>query len=345
MRRGNSLNKPRLGFLGVGWIGLNRMNAVIESGGAEIAALADPNPEAMERARSTAPCARVCGSLNDLLELDLDGVVIATPSALHATQSIAALRHGKAVFCQKPLGRNAGETSEIVAAARKADRLLGVDLSYRYLEGVRRMHERMRAGDIGTVFAANLVFHNAYGPDKPWYYHPGESGGGCVFDLGIHLVDLALWMLDFPEVTGCESRLFAGGKPIECSGERAEDFAIARLDLESGAVAGIECSWNLHAGRDAVIEASFYGDRGGLSVRNVNGSFYDFTAEMFRGTSRALLAAPPDNWGGRAILDWMGRLTEGGGFDPEIERLEPVATVLDALCGRTAAYRGELLAI
>jgi predicted dehydrogenase len=48
------------------------------------------------------------------------------------------------------------------------------------------------------VFAVDLVFHNAYGPDKPWFYDPELSGGGCVMDLGVHLVDLALWSLDFP---------------------------------------------------------------------------------------------------------------------------------------------------
>ena len=59
-------------------------------------------------------------------------MVIATPSAAHADQSIAALNAGKAVFCQKPLGRTGPEVAEVVAAARRADRLLGVDLSYRH---------------------------------------------------------------------------------------------------------------------------------------------------------------------------------------------------------------------
>jgi hypothetical protein len=57
-----------------------------------------------------------------------------------------------------------------------------------------------RRGRLGQPFAADLVFHNAYGPGKDWFFDPAQSGGGCVIDLGVHLVDLALWALDWPEV-------------------------------------------------------------------------------------------------------------------------------------------------
>src|SRR5579883_1602799 len=99
----------KLGFLGTGWIGLNRMKAMIASGDAVAAAICDPNPEMVQQARSLAPAAVEASSLEEMLALDLDGIVIATPSALHAEQCIMALEAGKAVFCQKPLGRTAAE--------------------------------------------------------------------------------------------------------------------------------------------------------------------------------------------------------------------------------------------
>src|SRR5690606_16375961 len=178
----------------------------------------------------------------DLLALDLDGVVIATPSAMHAEQATAALDRGFAVFCQKPLGRNAPETRAIVDAARRADRLLGVDFSYRFTEGLRAVRRLVRGGELGRVFAADVVFHNAYGPDKDWFYDRARSGGGCVIDLGIHLVDAALWLLDFPEVTVVTSQLFAGGQPLPPGAEAIEDYAIATLTLETGAVVRLACS-------------------------------------------------------------------------------------------------------
>src|SRR5215218_9099775 len=106
----------------------------------------------------------------EALDLAPDGIVIATPSALHAAQSIQALKAGAAVFCQKPLGRNAAEVEAVLAAATSADRLLGVDLSYRFTEGMRKIREQVRSGALGDIYAVNLIFHNAYGPDKAWFY-------------------------------------------------------------------------------------------------------------------------------------------------------------------------------
>jgi predicted dehydrogenase len=331
----SALAHPRLGFLGVGWIGRHRMQAILEAGVAEVAAIADASPETAAEAGWLAPSAELVPTLDDLLDMGVDGVVIATPSALHAEQSIRALGRGAAVFCQKPLGRTAAEVRGVVDAARAADRLLDVDLSYRFTEGMRRIREAVRSGGLGRVYAADLVFHNAYGPDKPWFYDPALSGGGCVMDLGVHLVDLALWTLDFPEVSGVTATLFAGGERLRgARPDRAEDYAVATIELETGAAVRLACSWRLQAGCDAVISAAFYGTAGGTTLRNLDGSFYDFTAERYRGTARETLAAPPDAWGGRAAVHWAARLASGERFDPAAERLVEVARVLDRIYGR-----------
>jgi predicted dehydrogenase len=295
----------RLGFLGVGWIGRSRKEALERSGLVEVAGVCDPAvPDALD-------------TYDALLARDLDGVVIATPSALHAEQAVAALRRGLAVFVQKPLGRTADETRAVVEAARRADRPLGVDLSYRHVEAFRRAREVVRSGELGELVAADLVFHNAYGPDKPWFRDRELAGGGCLIDLGIHLVDLALWTLGRDRFAHVDARLV---------GEPVETWASAALDDVR-----IACSWDLHAGRDAVIGAAFYGSEGGVEVRNVGGSFYDFAVERFTGTRRETLAEPPDAWGGRAAVAWASRLADDRSFDPEIERAVDVAEALDAI--------------
>jgi predicted dehydrogenase len=309
------------------------MEAIARSGHAVIAAIADADPAASAAARCAAPDAAVASGLEELLARDLDGLVIATPSALHADQAITALERGCAVFCQKPLGRTVEECRQVIDAARSADRLLGVDLSYRFTEAAQRVRRLVREGELGEVFAADLVFHNAYGPDKPWFYDPQLSGGGCVIDLGIHLVDLALWTLEFPCLTGVSSRLFTGGRPANTA-ERVEDYAVAQLDLACGTTLHLACSWRLPAGRDAVIEATFYGTAGAASMRNVGGSFYDFSAERWRGTRTETVCSPPDDWGGRAAVAWARALARDGRFDPEIQHLLATAAALDAVYGR-----------
>jgi predicted dehydrogenase len=326
--------RPRLGFLGVGWIGQDRMQAIARSGCADIALVCDASPEIAGKALAEVPGAALSACLDDMLAADLDGIVIATPSALHAEQSLAALERGKAVFCQKPLGRSAAELSAVVAVARRADALLAVDLSYRFTAALRHVRDLVRSGELGEIYAANLVFHNAYGPDKKWFYDPALSGGGCVMDLGVHLVDAALWTLDFPAVTGVSSRLYAQGTPLPARPTVVEDYATARIDLARGVAVDLACSWRMPVGQDCVIAMEFYGTNGGAAFRNVGGSFYDFIAERYEGTRRTVLAQPPDAWPGRAGVDWAERLAAGQRFDPDVEHLVAVAETLDAIYGR-----------
>ena len=322
------MTKPRIGFLGVGWIGRSRMEAMLATGLVQAAAIADPSLGMAAEAAKLAPGAAVVDGLDGMLAMDLDGVVIATPSALHAEQSIAALGTGAAVFCQKPLGRDAAEARAVIDAARAADRLLAVDFSYRHTAGMAAIAELVRSGELGRVFAVDLTFHNAYGPDKPWFYDRVQSGGGCVMDLGVHLVDLAMWCLRADAAEGVHAQLFAGGEPL--SGNAVEDYAVAQMTI-GGAAVRLACSWRVHAGVDAEIGAIFYGTKGGAGFRNVGGSFYDFEATRFRGTLREPLAGPPDDWGGRAAADWARQLAGGARFDPAAEEIVAVSRVLDAI--------------
>jgi predicted dehydrogenase len=332
--------RPRLGFAGVGWIGLNRMRAVAAADVADIVCIADVSAECTARALAdlqgqAPPLVRAARSFDDLLDEDLDGIVIATPSGLHAAQTTAALRRGHAVFCQKPLARTASETAQTVEVARTSDRLLAVDFCYRTLAGMPKLLHLAHSGAIGEIFAADLVFHNAYGPDKPWFYDLAQSGGGCVMDLGIHLVDLLLLVLDYAPVARVRSRLYAGGKLLRKPAGELEDHALAELEFVSGATARITCSWRLSAGQDAVIGASFYGTRGALVLRNVGGSFYDFAIEHCEGTRRRTLAEGPDEWGGRAVNSWVRQLADDPGFDGNAVHVQHVADVIDAIYGRT----------
>ena len=325
--------RPRLGFLGAGWIGRHRLAAIAAADVADIVAIVEPSAEMAAQAQAVSPGAIMLPDLPALLGADLDGVVIATPSALHADQTILALDAGLAVFCQKPLGRDAAETRAAVLAARRADRLLQADLSYRETAVAQRIHALIASGDLGPVHALDLVFHNAYGPDKPWFHDRALSGGGCVIDLGVHLIDLALWLLDFTPVVQVDSALFRQGGRLGPGDRAVEDYAVASLTLAGGAVVRLACSWNLHAGRPAEISLVAYGNSGGAGFHNVDGSFYDFRAEHFVGTERSVLVQPPDDWGGRAAVGWVRRLADSPAFDPAADRLVDVAHVIDAIYG------------
>ena len=154
-------------------------------------------------------------------------------------------------------------------------------------------------------------------------------------DLGIHLVDLALWSLNFPKIKDVRSHLFHKGQKLTSFEEHVEDFASVSLTSEKEQVINLECSWHVSAGKDAIIEATFYGTKGGASFKNINGSFYDFKAEKYHGTQTETLVSPPDEWSGRAGVVWVDNMIKNNRFDEQsATEFIKTAEVIDRIYGR-----------
>jgi predicted dehydrogenase len=272
----------------------------------------------------------VARTIDELLDADLDGVVIATPGGLHADQTLAAVQRGLAVFCQRPLAPTGAQARRVVEAARAADCLLHVDLSYRHLAASNALRRLVRSGALGRVRAVDAVFH-APRPDRSCPDDRPRAGAGCLIDLGVHMVDLALWIVGAPPVHQVSGRRYAGGFRLAAGSDLVEDSATARVELATGTTLSLACSWHVPAGHDCAIRLALHGTEGRAVLENVDGSRYEFKAERYRGTTAEVLAAPPDVWGGRAAVAWAYRLGVDRRFDAEAERFVEVASILDRI--------------
>jgi predicted dehydrogenase len=321
--------RPRLGFVGLGWIGRKRLDA-LDAASIEVVALAESDAERLNSAAEAYPGAIATANVETIFDTDLDGVVIATPNGLHAQQAIACLERGIPVFCQKPLATSLADVERVVAAARTADRLLGIDFCYRHVDGMRELRRRLQAGEIGDVLAVDLTFHNAYGPDKSWCQDRRLAGGGCLMDLGVHLLDLSLWLQGLPPTERVRSRLFAQGAPVQ-AGDAVEDLAFAEFIQANGAIVRLACSWHAHIGQGAIIQVAIAGTRGGAHWTNIDGSFYDFRLDLVHGTNRERLSGREDSkdWGPRALQAWIDQLRVGNRFDPEADAIIRSAALVE----------------
>lgn len=324
-------SRPRVGFIGLGWIGRKRLDALASEAGSdiEIAALLDRDAGRLRAAAAAYPDASVTADIGALLDEDLDAVVIATPNGLHAEQAIACLQRGLAVFCQKPLATTLSDVQRVLAAARAADRLLGIDFCYRHISGMEELRQRLMSGAIGDVISIGLVFHNAYGPDKSWCRNPTLAGGGCLLDLGVHLLDLALWVQGMPPTERVRSRLFANGQPVQGRAGELEDLAYAEFIQANGAILRLCCSWYAHIGQPALIRMEIAGTRGGASWHNLAGSFYDFDVHLFHGTQREQLGISRDDWGTRALRAWLRQLQSSNRFDADAGNIVRSAALIE----------------
>ena len=211
----------------------------------------------------------------------------------------------------------------MVDAARRADRLLGVDLVLpprsRPFAVARDLR---RSGELGEIVAADLVFHNAYGPDKPWFFDPDARGR--------RLRDRSRRAPRRPRASGSLDLDPVRRSAAGCVGDRWSSSRRAELDHVR-----LACSWNLHAGRDAVIEATFHGSAAALCPSATSTARSTTSAaSACAAPPPSSLVAPPDDWAGRAAVVWARRVAAGERFDRRRRRSTSRRRVLDRIYGR-----------
>jgi predicted dehydrogenase len=183
---------------------------------------------------------------------DIDLVVVATPTYLHAAHVIAAARARKHVFCEKPLARTLAEAEAMVRACDEAGVTLAVGHVVRFFPEYRRAKELLDAGSLGRPAMATMTRGNfAVGSARGWYLDPDKSGG-VVLDLMLHDLDTVRWW--FGEPSRVYAKRFAGSAGLE--------YALATIRYDDRPIVQVEASWAEHAGFRTGFELR--GDRGML---------------------------------------------------------------------------------
>lgn len=175
----------------------------------------------------------------------LDAVVIATPSHLHQRQVRAGLESGKYVFCEKPLAVSAEGAREVLETPGAEHRLM-VGMNQRFRPDAIALKSFVQGGELGAVRYLRAGWLNRkVGPSRrTWRHRRSGAGGGALMDLGIQLLDLCLWMMDYPEPRRIVAHIHRE------MGSEVEDSSMVFLDLEGDRVINLEVTWNLVSDRD-----------------------------------------------------------------------------------------------
>ena len=129
---------------------------------------------------------------------DLDGVSVALPNKLHAPMTIKAIGRGLHVLCEKPMARTVREAERMLQAAKKARRNLMINFSYRFSDISYALKDEVERGAVGDIYFGRTVWHRRHGFPGfgGWFCDKDMAGGGPLLDLGVHRLDLALWLMD-----------------------------------------------------------------------------------------------------------------------------------------------------
>jgi predicted dehydrogenase len=280
------VGRLKMGVIGLG-MGRGHARGYHSHPQADLVAICDPDEARLGEVQAELDVARTYTDAEAMFRAeDLDGVSIAVPNKFHAPLTIAALRRGLHVLCEKPMAMTVKEAERMNAAAQKAGRNLMINFSFRFTEASYALKRQVDANVVGDIYFGRSVWHRRRGMPRfgGWFGIKEFSGGGPLIDLGVHRLDLALWLMGYPDpvaVSGSTYNRIAGplakreGKAFD-----VEDLACGLVKFANGATLILEASWALNQQEREHMTTNLYGDRGGLVHRNVHGG-YDFTAEIF----------------------------------------------------------------
>lgn len=344
----------KAGIIGVG-IGRVHLDGY-KAAGAEVVALCDANEA---RARALAEEYGIARVYTDYQEMLQDGeintVSVCTPNSMHAPMSIAALESGRHVICEKPLSVNAADAGKIVQAADKSGKKFMVAFCYRFREDARLMKRFVEGGELGRIYYAKTAWLRRRGIPGfgGWFTTRSLSGGGPLIDLGVHMLDLTLWLMGNPRAVSVSGSTYAEfgpygkgagtwGADINAgSNYDVEDLAVGLIRLENGATLHLETSWATNIEKDGG-HSTLMGTEGGASLNFGEGGF-KIHKEMYG-----------------AQVDIVPRVQAGSGHKDEMvhfvdcirEDKDPMATgeqgleimrILDALYESSATGREVVL--
>jgi predicted dehydrogenase len=276
----------RVAVVGLG-MGRTHIRCYRASGCAEVAAICDVSREALERAGKEYGVERRYTDYRRMLRQErLDAVSVALPNALHERFTVAALRRGLHVLCEKPMAHSLASARRMAAAARRSGRLLMINFSYRASPAARWLRAAVDEGRLGRIYFARTGWHRRRGIPKfgGWFGRRELAGGGPLIDLGVHRLDLAWWLMGRPEPVTASGAAWAeiGPRLAREQGKvfTTEDMAAGLVRFRGGAVAAVEASWACNCEREEEMFTELYGTAGGAVQRNV-GEGYDFESLLF----------------------------------------------------------------
>jgi len=287
--------------LGIGIIGAGGIARGVHIPGyqklanAQVLAVSDPVQVAREGVAQQFGIEDAYADFHEMLKRDdIHAVSVTTPNFLHAEAAIAALEAGKHVLCEKPLAMNVREGEAMVEASRRTGRKLMCGFNYRFSPEVQALKRFAEAGEFGEMYYARTQALRRRGiPSWGMFISKEKNGGGPLIDIGVHMLDATMHVLGFPKpisVSGKTWQMF-GKRPdvLGLMGQdhenfTVEDFAIAQVRFETGAVLTLESSFVANLEEADKMSFQIFGSQGGCSYNPL---------KMFKEEHKTLLDITP----------------------------------------------------
>ena len=285
-------DKLRCAVIGAGGIGVDHLHSFATCHRAAAVALAEISPQRAREASARYNIPRSYVDYHELLEQpDIDAVTIALPNHLHAAVATEALKARKHVMVEKPMAMNAKEAAKLIEVAKGMKRTLMVGQNLRFNRHTQLARSILDRGDLGEVYHARCFWLRRAGIPRigSWFTQKRLSGGGCLVDLGVHLLDTVLHLMKEFEVSTVSAQTYAkfGSRGLgemdygrsEIDPKRpfdVEDYGVVLLRLKSGRSITIEVGWACFQNNETREH--------GLDLLGANAGLSLYPLKLFRNT-------------------------------------------------------------
>ena len=318
------MDNVKIGVIGLGGVAqLVHLPNLSKTQNVELNSVAEINKNRLQTIADKFNVKNRYSNYQDMLEKsDVDAVIIATPTSTHTEIAIDCLNAGKDVLVEKPLARTFNEAKKIVDAAKKNKKKLMVGMNLRYRPDTMLLRSFVNSHEIGEPFYLKCGWIRKQSSSEKWFTKKEESGGGVIIDLGIHLLDLALWMLNYPAISSVSTQNFHHYT------KSVEDTSINCIKCKDSAIINLEVSWTLPMEKDHFF-IDIYGTKGTVSsnpfrlIKRVENDYINLTPNL------------PDN---PTILFKKSYLNELKSFIGAIRGLNPILS-----SGEEAMHRMKVI--
>jgi predicted dehydrogenase len=280
------MNKVKVAVIGLGGVAqLVHLPNLSKIKNAEVKSVAEVKPS---RLNAVADKFNIKERYKDYKELldksDIDAVIVATPTSLHKEVVIDCLNAKKDVLVEKPIARTFKEATAMVQSAKKNKKKLMVGMNLRFRPDTMLLKTFIHSGEIGEPFYARATWVRRQSSDEKWFMKREISGGGVIFDLGISLLDLSLWLMDYPVVKSVQTQTYCQNT------KNLEDTAISHIRCNNSRLINIETSWALPVNQD-LFRISIFGSKGSVTTsplhiyKRVDDQFVDLKPTMTQNAS------------------------------------------------------------
>jgi len=268
----------RFGFVGAGAISHFGARALLKHPLGQLVAVQDVNATRAAELCSAFQVAKAYASAEELFaDPEIDAVYIAVPNKYHVPLAIQALEAGKHVLLEKPFALSAQEAETAVAAARRTGRVLSLGMNQRFIETSQKFRTLVADGAFGEIYHAKAYWQRRAGIPKlgTWFGSRDLAGGGCLYDIGVHVLDLCLFVMDNFEpasVFGSTYGKFGhrglgeggwGKSDSSALPFEVEDFACGQIRMANGATVSLDVTWARHAEENERLDIELFGTEAG----------------------------------------------------------------------------------